>query len=196
MSALSSAWANGLSRAFVAIVPPREVVTALDEALTPVRAAAAPRLTWTRRAQWHVTLQFLGRVDDVASLVDALALGLADAPVARVGLGGAGAFPSPIEASVVWIGIDQGADELETLARVVESASASCGCDAGDGPTFTPHITMARARHPLAVGSMLGSIGDGPIGPMWNVTEVRLLESDTLPSGAAYREVARFPLSS
>ncbi len=188
-----SLWANGLSRAFVALVPPREVITALDETLTPVRAAAPPRLAWTRRGQWHVTLQFLGRVENVAPLVDALGTQLADAPVARVGLGGAGAFPSPLEASVVWIGIDQGVDELATLARVVESASGSVGCTA-DKPTFTPHITMASARRPLAVGSMLGSIGDGPIGPMWNVTEVRLLESDTLPSGAAYREVARFPL--
>jgi 2'-5' RNA ligase len=188
-----SPWANGLSRAFVALVPPREVITALDETLTPVRAAAPPRLAWTRRGQWHVTLQFLGRVENVAPLVDALGTHLTDAPVARVGLGGAGAFPSAMEASVVWVGIDQGVDELATLARLVEAASGSVGCSA-DEPTFTPHITMARARRPLAVGSMLGSIGDGPIGPMWNVTEVRLLESDTLPSGAAYREVARFPL--
>jgi 2'-5' RNA ligase len=189
----TSTWPNGLSRAFVAVVPPREVLVALDDALTRVRAGGPPRLEWSRRAKWHVTLQFLGRVEEVEPLCEALRSHLAAAPVARVGLGGAGAFPQPLEASVVWVGIDQGVDELETLARAVEAASASVGCTA-DGPTFTPHITVARARRPLAVGSLLGTIGDGPVGSMWDVNEVRLMESDTLPSGAAYREVARFPL--
>ena len=184
-----------LARAFVAIVPPPAVLDALDGVLAPVRVAAPPRLAWARRAQWHLTLQFLGRVDDVAVLTGALEGGLAGMPVARLALGGSGAFPSAARASVVWVGVDQGADDLAAIAAAVEAATAPLGHQP-EGRPFTPHLTVARARRPPAVGSLLGAIGDGPVGPAWDAHPVLLMESDTRPSGAVYREVARVRLGS
>jgi len=51
-------------RAFVALVPP-------DDALAELAAAVAvlphePRLRWSPRGQWHLTLAFLGEVDELA----------------------------------------------------------------------------------------------------------------------------------
>jgi RNA 2',3'-cyclic 3'-phosphodiesterase len=181
-------------RAFMAVRPPTHVVAALDEALARVRGGASPGLTWTPKAQWHITLQFLGKVADVDALTAALGRALAGTACFKIGLGGAGAFPEPDRASVVWIGVDLGADDLVDTASTVADATGSLGFVAEE--PFSPHLTVARARRACPVASVLASIGDAPFGSAWDVTEVLLMESDTRPNAAVHRELARFPLRS
>ena len=50
-------------RAFVALIPPARALAELDDAVAPLRAAH-PDLRWTPREQWHLTLAFLGEVDE------------------------------------------------------------------------------------------------------------------------------------
>jgi len=180
---------RALTRAFVAVVPPPPVLDAVEQVLAPVRPAAPPRLTWARRSQWHVTLQFLGRVEDADALSAALHDALVARPAVLLGLGGAGAFPAPGRAAVVWIGLDHGHEELGALVHAVEGATVGLGHEPDPRP-FRPHLTIARARRPLPVASLLDAVGDGPVGPAWTAGEVVLMESDTRPTGAVYREVA------
>ncbi len=184
---------RGSARAFVALVPPPDALDALERVLAPVRSAAPSRLAWSRRAQWHLTLQFLGRVADVDAVTSALTAVLADGRAPVLGLGGTGAFPSATRASVVWIGLDQGAGEVSALAAAVGRAMQPLGHEP-EGRAFTPHLSVARARRPLPVASLLRAIGDGPVGPTWEARDVLLMESDTRASGAVYRELARVPL--
>jgi 2'-5' RNA ligase len=188
MSATSS-----LRRGFLAVVPPTVVVRSLDDALEPVRAAAPPRLTWTRQSQWHFTVRFLGPVHDVHALLGAVGERVVDVPVFTAGLGGTGAFPSARSASVVWVGLDEGADAMAALAAAVGRATEPIGYPP-ERQSFTPHLTVARARRPLPVGSLLASIGAGPFGRAWDVREVVLFESDTRSTGAVHREIAAVPL--
>jgi 2'-5' RNA ligase len=60
-------------RLFVALAPPAAVLSDLDAAVAPHRAAR-PDLRWTGRPDWHVTLAFLGDVP--APAVPRLALEL------------------------------------------------------------------------------------------------------------------------
>src|SRR5215210_1263063 len=70
-----------MARLFVAVSPPEEV---LDRIAALDRPEAAG-VRWTDRGQWHVTLRFLGRVDDVTAAAEALA-GVRAAPaVASLG---------------------------------------------------------------------------------------------------------------
>ncbi|MFI5046410.1 MAG: RNA 2',3'-cyclic phosphodiesterase [Acidimicrobiia bacterium] len=184
--------AGSLRRGFLSVVPPPDVLAALDEALVPVRTVAPPRLSWSRPSQWHLTAQFLGPVADVDALVRAVGRTVAGESVFAVGLGGVGAFPSPDRASVVWVGLDEGVDALASLAGAVERATAPLGYQS-EGRPYAAHLTVARARRPCPVGSVLASIGDGPFGRTWDVREIVLFESDTRPTGAVYREVAHVP---
>jgi RNA 2',3'-cyclic 3'-phosphodiesterase len=183
-----------LRRAFVAVRPPTHVVAALDEALARVRGGASPGLTWAPKAQWHITLQFLGVVADVEALKRGLAGALTDTHPFKIGLGGAGAFPVPDRASAVWIGVDLGADDLGETAACVATATAELGYS--EEREFAPHLTVASARRPCPVASVLASIGDAPFGSAWDVTEVLLMESDTRPNAAVHREIGRFALRS
>jgi 2'-5' RNA ligase len=184
---------TGLRRAFVAVVPPPEVLDAVERVVAPIRPVAPPHLNWTHAGQWHLTLQFLGPVDDVDELTDALRWGLHGLPPVTLALGGAGAFPSASRAAVVWIGLDEGEPELARLADAVQRATEPLGYEP-EQRDFSPHLTIARSPRARSLANLVHSLGDGPVGPLWDVSEVLLMESDTRWDGAVYHEVASFPL--
>ena len=105
-------------------------------------------LRWTRPEQRHLTLQFLGPVTE--SVADSLTESVAES-VRRVApftlaLGGGGAFPSARRASVVWLGVSTGADELAALAGEITAATAPLGFAGDDGRPYRPHLTLARVE--------------------------------------------------
>jgi len=187
---------NGLRRAFVAVVPPPEVLDAVERVVAPVRPVAPPRVNWTHAGQWHLTLQFLGSVPDADAddLVDSLRAVLRRERPVTLALGGAGAFPSTSRASVVWIGLDEGQEELARLAGAVLRATEPFGYTA-DHPEFTAHLTVARSPRARPLANLVTSLGGGPVGPLWDATEVLLMESDTRWDGAVHREIERFALA-
>jgi len=184
--------ARALRRAFLAVEPPPVVLDAIDSVVDRVRASGG-RLRWTTRPQWHVTLQFLGPVANVASLERAIGEALRSVPPATVRLGGGGAFPRAARASVLWVGCVQGADGFGSLATAAGEAAGSLGYEA-EGRRFRPHVTLARARERHDARPCVEAIGDGPVGPAWRIEEVVLFESDTHPEGARYTSVSRMPV--
>ncbi|HEX9504399.1 MAG TPA: RNA 2',3'-cyclic phosphodiesterase, partial [Acidimicrobiia bacterium] len=170
-----------LPRAFAAVVPPPGVLDAMEVRVASVRAVGAgDRFRWSSRDRWHCTLQFLGAVADVDSLVGVLERQLRHVEPFTVQLGGAGAFPSVARATVLWVGATTAQREVARLAAAVEAATAPLGFAADDRP-FRPHVTLARTPTPRDLGDVVTALGSGTIGPAWTVCEVVLLESDTLP---------------
>lgn len=98
-------------RLFVAIVPPSAALAELAAAVAPLRAAR-PELRWTGPADWHLTLAFLGEVADrvLPDLSVRLERAARRHPVTELAVHGAGAFPRPSRASVLWAAIAQPAD--------------------------------------------------------------------------------------
>ena len=185
---------SSLGRAFVAVVPPADVLDAIETRVAPVRAAH-DGLRWSRREQWHLTLRFLGPVPDVDGLIGTMRDSLgAVPPIDALALGGAGAFPSVRRASVVWLGVLEGIDALTRVAAAVESASVAAGFAPEPRP-FRAHLTVARVPRPRDVAVAIGALGDDPIGRAWPVGDVVLVASDTRPTGAVYEEIDRVPLA-
>jgi len=181
-----------IGRAFVAVEPPDGILDAVAARVDRCAAARAT-LRWTRRSQWHVTLQFLGAVDDTGSLEDALREAMRAVPPMTARLGGGGAFPQPRRGSVLWLGIVEGAAELGALAAAVTSATATAGFESERRP-FRPHITLARSRDTADLRPIVDALGEEPVGPAWRVEDVVLLASETRPEGARYSEAGRFGL--
>jgi 2'-5' RNA ligase len=183
-----------LDRGFVAVVPPADVLDAIDARVAPVRAVH-DGLRWSRRDQWHLTLRFLGPVPDVDSLVDALRDALASVPrIGALRLGGSGAFPNPRRASVVWLGVRDGIDALTRVATAVESASTAAGF-APEPRLFRAHLTLARLPRARDAGRVVEALGEAPVGGRWPVDDVVVVSSDTRKTGAVHLEVARIPLA-
>ena len=81
-------------RLFVAVAVPAHAADELDGAVAPLRQSW-PALRWTGRDAWHVTLAFLGEVNETVStrLEPRLERAATRHPCLAVSLGGAGAFP-------------------------------------------------------------------------------------------------------
>jgi 2'-5' RNA ligase len=176
-------------RAFLAIVPPSEVLDAIE---TLVERRSSTRFAWTRREQWHVTVQFYGRVADDDALRAALAPAIARVTPPRVQVRGGGAFPSPRRAQIYWLGLD-GGDGLWDVRDAVVSATESF-IARRDRVAFRPHLTLARLKRTTDLTADVTALENAPIGTPWELEELTLLESDTRSSGAVYTEQARFPL--
>lgn len=190
-----------MARGFVAIVPSRPALDAVGKlsrlAAHRPKEIALPRLIGARsttRAQWHLTLQFLGtRVDLDAA---AAALTTVRGAAARVRLGGIGGFPSDRHANVVWLGVIEGADALSALASGVSDAMAPLldVREADDQREYHPHLTLARLGRPADLRAAAAVAAGAPIGPGWTADRLVLFESITAPTGARYRAHAEVNL--
>lgn len=159
-------------RLFVAVWPPEAV---LD------RVAALPRppvegLRWTSPDQWHVTLRFLGRVDDAGAGAVAAALsGVAAGPVGAVLGPAVGRFDQRV------LHVPVGG--LEPVAEAVVDATRHLGRPPDDRP-FHGHLTLARVAKGARVD--LRPLAGAPIEARWDVDAIALVESHLSPKGARY----------
>ena len=171
----------------MAVVPPDRVLDAID---AHVRRCSFAGWRPARREQWHVTLDFLGRVDNEVRVIDALTtVGRETAPFS-IRLGGSGSFPQGGKGKVVWLGVVDGERELHGLATAVRTALGSF-----DAQLFHPHLTVARSDRPRGARAIVAALDASPVGPSWDVDALELVSSDTHPSGARYTTVARVALS-
>jgi 2'-5' RNA ligase len=178
-----------MKRGFLAIIPPDDVLDAIDHLLERPKSST---FTWTRRDQWHVTLQFYGRVDDPDALCDGIAAAAAASGPMEISVRGGGAFPTPKKAQIFWLGID-GFDGLVDLHATVAAATRDF-IDRRDRITLKPHLTLARLKKTVDLTPDVEALAGVPIGLPWTLRELHLLDSDTRPSGAVYTEYERFPL--
>ncbi len=171
-----------MPRLFVAVWPPDEVLDAVAGLARP----EVPGLRWTGREQWHVTLRFLGAVEDPSPVVDALGTvgRRLEAMVAELGPA-VGRFGHRL-LHVPVVGLDE-------LAGIVVDATTGLGRPPEDR-AFSGHITLARVAKRARV-DLRRLVGE-KVAERWTVDDVCLVASRLAPAGARYDVVARFPLSS
>ncbi|HEX5097749.1 MAG TPA: RNA 2',3'-cyclic phosphodiesterase [Acidimicrobiia bacterium] len=174
-----------MARAFVAVTLPEPVLDAVDAATAGLELPDARR---TPREQWHLTLQFLGNHVDLDAT--AAALETLDAPAGRLGLGGAGAFPKPARATVLWIGLREGVLYLSDLA---ERVSRATGVPLEHRP-HRPHLTIARPKRATDVRGVVAALDPTSLGDAWDVTDITLFESVLGSSGARHTPVRTIAL--
>lgn len=105
---------------------------------------------------WHLTLRFLGLVDETSYERFVHGLSRQELPMAfGVSLSGLGGFPSARKASVVWVGVQSGAEHLATLNEMTEEAAQEAGLEAEERP-YWPHLTLSRVRPPENVTHLRG----------------------------------------
>jgi 2'-5' RNA ligase len=179
----------GLKRAFLAVVPPEEVLDAIDRLLERPKSS---RFAWTRRDQWHVTMQFYGRVDDVDGLQDAIRSATGAAHPSRIAIRGGGTFPKPKRAQVYWLGVDNGDALIDLHAEIAAATRAFISMR--DRVAFEPHLTLARLKRTVDLTEDVDALRNVPVGPAWELRDLVLFESETRRTGAVYREQARFAL--
>ena len=185
-----------LMRLFVAIAPPAAVLDELDERAEPLRAGRDD-LRWTSREAWHVTLAFLGQVDEAAAnrLLRRLENAARRHQVFRLAFCGAGAFPTTTRANVLWSGISGDRGALAHLAESVAAGASRAGAPPPDkGRRFRPHLTLARCRLPADVTGLVAAL-EGYQGQPWTADRVHLVRSRLgATERPRYTSLASWPL--
>ena len=153
-------------RLFVAVWPPAPVVDALGELSRPIDRD----VRWTTPEQWHVTLRFLGSVEDVSGVRSALR-DVSWSP-SQVDVGPATTRLGP---SVLVLPVRG----LDALARALPFELEE---------PYVGHLTLARARR----GRIPSSLTGVPFEASWIASSFSLVRSTTKPSGAVYDDVEAY----
>ena len=177
-------------RAFFGLPLPDPQREALDGYLRQC-AARATEFRWTPAANLHLTVRFLGQVEEplARSIAEAVVDSRPDA--FELALGDTGVFKRGRLARVVWIGLREGDAEARRLAAVVEAECVRAGLEP-ETRAFTAHLTLARAR--VRDGATLPQLPPPPELDSWRAAEVILYRSRLGRSGSEYEPLETIPL--
>ena len=184
-------------RLFVAVTPPTDALDELEAAVAPLRSSC-PELRWTGRPNWHVTLAFLGQVDDAVAdkLGPALGEAVAAEPAGLVSLGPAGSFPEDRAwANVLWVDVKDQDGFLARLAAMVGEVAGKVGAPPDRQKEYKPHLTLGRCRNAAKVGPLVAKLA-GFRGRPWLAAEIQLFQSHLRPQWPEprYGDLGRWPL--
>jgi 2'-5' RNA ligase len=136
---------------FLGAAPDGPARTALDQIMDGLRsqwAHAAQSLRWTPAENVHVTLHFLGEIDDAAAgrLLVALDDPLPEPPIA-VTIGDLGVFPPHGPPRVIWLSVIEGRAALERAHRLLAERLHRAQLPVEPRP-WAAHATIAKCREP------------------------------------------------
>lgn len=175
-------------RLFIALSLPEEV----REVLASI-GAGVPGARWVQEDNLHLTLRFLGEVDNhLAADVDDM-LHAIDARGFELTIAGVGVFTEGRRINALWAGV-QPNEALARLQAKVDQAVVRAGV-APERRKFRPHVTLARGRiengpklEQFLVQHALIRIGPVP------VEEFTLFSSHLQAGGALYAPEVVYPL--
>lgn len=189
-----------MPRCFLAIPLPPRLRKRLGEEADRLRLSGAP-VAWTKPDLYHVTVRFLGEIEDAAQmeLLPAIEGLLSASEPLRLVARGLGAFPAGDRPRVVWCGVegedDRDRENLLRLRLSLNDGLARAGCRREKGP-FLPHVTLGRLRSAEGAEGLLERMGPARIREFghFEATRIVLYESLEGPRGREYHALQTFGL--
>ncbi len=131
-----------MPRLFVAVPMPEEIAEELDRL-----CEGLPGVRWTDLDDFHLTLRFIGEVDQATFYDIGEALMSVSLPPFEMRLRGIGHFPPRGEPHTLWAGVED-PEPVRRLRRAVERALEEAGIEP-ERRKFVPHVTLGRVKEPL-----------------------------------------------
>ena len=173
-----------MMRAFVAIeVNDQSVLNSIHKIQTELNIKAKP----VELHNMHFTVQFLGEVTEemVGKISDAL--NSIEFSAFSISFASIGVFPNPNFPRVIWIGTNDGVDELEKLAEVIRSKLSHLGFS--PDKKFKPHVTIFRVKNKIeSLTSKLEKFSSYSFGKQ-EISEIKLKKSELTPNGPIYTDL-------
>ncbi|MYZ49323.1 RNA 2',3'-cyclic phosphodiesterase [Propylenella binzhouense] len=177
-----------MPRLFTALELPADVVFSLS-----LLRGGLPGARWIDPENYHVTLRFIGDVDERIADEIASELVRVSRPQFELALSGLGAFGSR-SPHALWAGV-KGTPALKELQAEHERLMQRIGLEP-ERRRFTPHVTLARLRHvsEAEVANYLALRG-GFATPAFRVGRFVLLSSRASRGGGPYIMEEAYPLA-
>ena len=187
-----------MTRTFIAL----EMQASMQRALSRIierGAQALPTLRWVDAASIHLTLAFLGELDDerLASAKAATQAATRDFPAFEYRLTTPGVFGSSLQPRVIWMGIEDqplgqlSGSPLQQLHRALNRELQRRNFEIEKRP-FSPHLTLARLKQPLspdeqqALRRLLLTNQATADPTLYRVNHLNVMKSELSRAGAKY----------
>lgn len=167
-------------------------ILSVQKELQTVRA----KVKYVKIENIHITLKFLGDVEEtqipmIIKEVGEISLEPFDAVIANVG-----AFPKPTFPRVIWIGVNEGSEQVKSLSKKIDSIVSKFGFKREK--RFSAHLTIGRVRERQKNQSLIKKLieyqpREEVYGTM-RVTSFQLKKSQLTPKGPIYTTIQDFPL--
>ena len=177
-------------RTFIAVNLSDEVKDNINRVTEKLKKAES-KVKWVKKENLHLTLKFLGEVDEekIKNIGSALEKKLISCGEFEIKIKGIGTFPR-----VIWYSVVTGADLLKEIWSSVEEVVESEGFGK-DSRGFSAHITIGRIKAQLdqAFKVELENLKDLDCG-ISKVSAVSIIKSTLTPAGPVYEEIKNISL--
>jgi len=179
-------------RTFIAIELPQKIIGTLSALQNQLKNTQAD-VKWVAPENIHLTLKFLGEVDEkkIEKIIQALEETAKDNQPFSIRLCALGAFPKINFPRVIWVGIDAGDEETKNIAFVLEEKLQKLGIPKEKRP-FSSHITIGRVRSGINREKLVKELdilqGKGLLQENLEflATKITLFKSTLTPKGPVY----------
>lgn len=180
-----------MARLFVALLIPDPIKEELVKGQKALRRLKLIEGTYVRRESLHLTLKFLGHVEDqsIPAIIDALRS--VNAAPCKLTLERIGTFSVKHQIQVIWAAVFS--QSLHSLAGKIEHALVHLH-PSGARP-FDAHITLVRVKKVCRQAHLLESLHHIPVKALsFTAHQFVLMESKLTHEGSSYEVIAEFEL--
>lgn len=178
-------------RAFIACEIPESVLENVSKVQEDLRKLDLD-VSWTRVSGIHITLKFLGDIeeeyiDKIAAIIEEASKG--QSPF-EISIKGSGAFPNLKNPRVIWIGVEDGTKGLTRLQQPLDYGLNALGFEPEERE-FRPHLTLGRVKGPRGkerLSAAVSELREIELGS-FAVDRVILYKSELKPTGAVYTKL-------
>jgi RNA 2',3'-cyclic 3'-phosphodiesterase len=186
-------------RTFLAVALSDAAREALQREISSL-AKALPSVRWGNVASLHLTLAFLGELDDerLAAAHEATQAAASQGAPFALTLDQLGTFGPSHAPRVIWAGVGGEVAALRRVQTTLAHELDARGFPPQEHPDYAPHLTLARVRDRLPapelvalqqrVGTRLAHTAT------WTVTRLDVMRSELVRPAARYTTLASYPL--
>jgi len=174
-------------RTFIAISVPGEIKKNISDLQRKLKQSKGI-VKWIRTESMHLTLKFLGDVEEkrILSVADAVQHAAGPQQPFTISLGGTGVFPHPGRPRVLWVGVNQGKEILTSLAGSIDNSCTDLGFKP-EKRKFSAHLTLGRVKSQQGIEHTLRDMNTADFqAGSFQADRIIVMQSELKPEGARY----------
>lgn len=183
-------------RAFIAIEIPAEIQNKIGDLQNSLKGIGG-RISWTKPGNIHLTLKFLGDIDEaiIDEISAELLLAVQNITGFKISVKAIGVFPNFRRPRVIWIGANSERDQLQELAAQIEDCMENFGFEK-ESRRFSAHLTLGRIKEATAIEPVMDKLEsyEGFEAGSFDVNAFYLIKSELHPAGSIYTPLKRIVL--
>ncbi|MCK8817767.1 RNA 2',3'-cyclic phosphodiesterase [Natroniella sulfidigena] len=183
-------------RVFIALELARNVQQKLEKTTNMLRDCSQ-QVNWVKPFNFHLTLKFLGEIrEEQLEEIEEELTGLKEVKEPfKILLDGLGAFPNLEYPKVIWVGIEEGREQLVRLQEEIEDRLADLGFER-EQREYTPHVTLGRVKQKDGLEGIKKQLDDFPfrISASQKVEQISIIKSELTARGPIYTTLSEIKL--